>query len=804
MNSSNCNNNERLLLKETILRLKQENQLLKQELSRFKNDQAYDQTREASLEQKFKLIIDHIKKLPVQGYNANREVIYWNKASEKLYGYTHEEAFGKKIEDLIIPKEMKDNVVQSVNNWVKNDIPIPPSELILRNKHNNKIHVFSNHSLIENSLGEKEMYCIDIDLSDLKKKETELFKTKNHINSIFKAADKVSFIIVGTDTDIPKILEFSPGAENIFNYEKDEVINQNLSVFDTHGNEQRFSEIIESIKYQKNQITGESYFSKKNGEQFLGIFSAYPLEVSPNNCDAVLIVIMDISQEQKAKSELENSKNLINAVLNSIQDGIIIFDTNLNIQFANNVAKNLFQNSIPLNSKCYQELYNINNPCPQCPALKCMLSGKTETKILAIPSPTSPITIEVFCYPIIDITNKNIKGAVELIRDITKRRELEKQLRHSQKMESIGKLAGGIAHDFNNFLTIINGYCELLSEHQLDNEAMEYITKIHTTGLKAEKLTGQLLAFSRKQIAKPAELDVNEIIINHIDMITGVLGEDIKITTNLNDSGSKIYMDPVQFEQILMNLSVNARDAMPNGGTLFIGTESLSALNHEIEGVEIKQGTYTIIKIKDSGIGMTEDIKNKIFDPFFTTKAKNKGTGLGLSTVYGIIKQNKGYVFIDTEPEHGTLFSIMLPQILSPSIQPVLKIESQVNHYGNETILYVEDSESVRSITIAILRKYGYKIYAPTSPMEAIEVFDNLDMKVDLLFTDVIMPEINGKELADILRSKNKKLKVLYTSGYTGKNISRHGLEEGRLNFIQKPYTVKDITKKIRSILDHD
>jgi len=439
-----------------------------------------------------------------------------------------------------------------------------------------------------------------------------------------------------------------------------------------------------------------------------------------------------------------------------------------------------------------------------CPVKKCMKSRKTESKTIKTSILNSQKDIfEIFCYPIINKKSKEVLGAVKFIRNITKRVMLEKQLIQSQKMESIGQLAGGVAHDFNNLLTIINGYCELLLDSTTDPQKKDYLEKVYKAGLKAGKLTNQLLAFSRKQTAAPEKIRVEKVIDDNINMIERMLGEDIIITTNYQSFHDTIMFDPVQFEQIIMNLAVNARDAMPKGGSLYIKTKNITAHKLTIDHTEITPGEYISIEFMDTGHGMNEKTKLKVFEPFFTTKEKGKGTGLGLSTVYGIMKQNSSYIFIQSKINKGTKFKLLIPLGDHEIILEHESDEFKKGLRGNETILYIEDDKSVRDITACILKKCGYKTYTVNSPEEAELFFEEKYYNSDLLLTDVVMPGIDGKEIADFIKSKNKNIKILFVSGYTDEKIAKHGIIPDGINFLQKPYTRKELAKKIRTVLDN-
>ncbi len=390
-----------------------------------------------------------------------------------------------------------------------------------------------------------------------------------------------------------------------------------------------------------------------------------------------------------------------------------------------------------------------------------------------------------------------------ILRDITQRKQLENQLRQAQKMEAVGQLAGGVAHDFNNLLTVINGYCDLLTLKNLSAEIKNPLDQIKRAGKRAEQLTGQLLAYSRKQIVQPKIINLNDLIADYLKMLGRLLGEDIEISTILNPNLEMINVDPGQMEQIIMNISINARDAMPYGGQLVIETANVKFDKNYVENhAGAVTGNYVMLSLTDNGVGMDDVTLNRIFEPFYTTKGRDKGTGLGLSTVYGIVKQNRGFIYVYSEIQKGTSFKIYLPPVEATIDSAEAEDQKMRKFHGGEKILLVEDDEGVRQVTKSTLLDYGYSVIEAVNGEEALQIYDERNDEIDLLLTDVVMPVMNGAELAERLREKNPDLKVLYFSGYTDSSIVHHGVLDKGNDFIQKPYSHIDLAKKIREVLD--
>ena len=413
-----------------------------------------------------------------------------------------------------------------------------------------------------------------------------------------------------------------------------------------------------------------------------------------------------------------------------------------------------------------------------------------------------PITVRVSGTPFRNDRGETL-GFEMIAEDITERRALEDQLRQSQKMEAVGRLAGGIAHDFNNLLTVIKGYSELvMDEIRPADPLRNEVEEIKRAADRAASLTRQLLAFSRQQVLAPKVLDLNSVVNDMDKLLHRLIGEDIDLFTVLGPGLGRIKADPGQVEQVIMNLAVNARDAMPQGGKLTIETANVDLdENYAREHVSVKPGSYVMIAVSDTGMGMTEKVKSRIFEPFFTTKEVGKGTGLGLSTVYGIIKQSGGYVWVYSEVGMGSTFKVYLPRVgSSAEVAPALS--SQPIRRGTETVLLVEDEDGVRALVRQILHKHGYNVLESRHGGEALLMCERHQGKIDMLLTDVVLEQMSGRELAERLLKLSPEMKVLYVSGYADDAIVHHGVLNAGVAFLQKPFTTESLARKIRYVLD--
>jgi len=396
-------------------------------------------------------------------------------------------------------------------------------------------------------------------------------------------------------------------------------------------------------------------------------------------------------------------------------------------------------------------------------------------------------------------------GILGIGRDVTERVQLEQQLRQAQKMEAVGRLAGGIAHDFNNILTAITGYADLLLEDLgATDPRRQDADEIHKAADRAAGLTRQLLAFSRQQVLQPTVLEVNKLVSDLEKMLRRLLGEDVQLATRLAPTTGRVKVDPGQLEQVIMNLAVNARDAMPNGGKLTLETGNVDLDEaYAADHYPARAGPFVLLAVSDTGTGMSEETQAHMFEPFFTTKEKGKGTGLGLATVYGIIKQSGGFIWVYSEVGRGTTFKLYLPRVeelAERASQPAQAPARPAR--GSETVLVVEDEAPVRSVARQVLERHGYTVLEAASAESALDIVTRYSGTIHLLLTDVVMPGLNGRELASRLAGLRPDARVIFMSGYTDDAVTRHGVLEPGSAYVQKPFTPDAIARKVREVLD--
>lgn len=522
----------------------------------------------------------------------------------------------------------------------------------------------------------------------------------------------------------------------------------------------------------------------------------------------------DITERKKAENDLRETNETLQALIHSAPVGIIVMGLDGKVKVWNSVAEKVLGWQKEDNPGFeWAELIPEEYKTQFSEMRERVLNGEVIENIETVRRRKDGTLIDVVVSgsPLRDAEG-NINAILSVFHDITERKRAEKalheseeRLRQAQKMEAIGRLAGGIAHDFNNILTSVIGYSDISLRRLAEDDPLHRnIREIRKSADRAAKLTHQLLAYSRKQILQPTLLDLNEIVFELDKMMRRVIGEDVLLKIELGEGLGKVRADRGQVEQVLMNLVVNARDALPKGGEVIIKTKNTEVREPMFfKGFSVPPNEYVLLQVSDTGHGMSEEVKQKIFDPFFTTKEVGKGTGLGLATVYGIIKQSDGYIIVESELEKGTTFNIYMPlsedkekRVESESASPVEAI------HGIETILLVEDDEAVRMMTREILESSGYQVLSPINCDEAINFCQKYRGTIHLLLTDVVMPKINGRELAERLTPMRPKMKVLYMSGYTDAEIVDHGVLEKDVKFIQKPYTIDALTLIIRELLD--
>jgi two-component system cell cycle sensor histidine kinase/response regulator CckA len=519
-------------------------------------------------------------------------------------------------------------------------------------------------------------------------------------------------------------------------------------------------------------------------------------------------LVEDVTERREAEEGLRRSEEKSRNILETIADGYHEVDLNGIMTLANDsLCETLGYSRDELMGLSYRQLMDAENAQQIFDAYnEVFRTGRSNPgfatyQIIRKDATTRHVSVSIALMKDADGNPTGFRG---ILRDVTERKLLEEQLRQAVKMEAIGQLAGGVAHDFNNLLTAMMGYAHIL-EQQLPEEPshrqkLEQITK---AAERAASLTQQLLAFGRKQFLDTKPLDLNESVRDLEPMLRRLIGENVEIRTVLDLQLPTVEADASQIDQILLNLAVNARDAMPTGGTLTIETAGVFLdSDYALGRPEVIPGAYAMLAVKDTGRGMDSETVNHIFDPFFTTKDKAVGTGLGLSTVYGIVKQHNGNITVSSKPNQGSTFRIYLPQTDRVSDTSLKSPGTQVRPRGNETVLVVEDEEAVRGLACDALELLGYIPLAASDPGEAISISGRHQGHIHLLLTDVVLPKMDGRSLFNHLSKERPDMRVLFMSGYTEDFIVHHGVLDSGLHFVKKPFSVDRLGQKIREVLD--
>lgn len=557
-------------------------------------------------------------------------------------------------------------------------------------------------------------------------------------------------------------------------------------------------ELTRAIESDTNSWSGEYRFRRSDGHHVWIFDRSYIMRDAAGKALRVICGMNDRTERRLAEAKLVEQA----ALLDKAQDAIIVCDLEHRITYWNKSAENLYGwTAAEAIGRAARELLHVDPEAFDAAMRLLLADGEWIGEFVHQRRGGATLIVEGR-WTLVGDPRGLLRSVLAINTDVSERRKLEIQLRQSQKMEAVGRFAGGVAHDFNNLLTVIIGCSEqLCSLPDAGGAAREPLQAIREAADRAADLTRKLLGFSRQSILQPKVLDLNAVVTETTALLRRVIGEDILFATVLDPNIGRIKVDPVQLDQILMNLAANARDAMPGGGKLTIETKS-TVLDDEyaVSHPDCRPGRHVMLAITDTGAGMTAEVLAHVFEPFYTTKGVGNGTGLGLATVYGIVQQSGGSIHVYSEPRHGTSFKIYLPVVDElPSIRGAQIAQPDLR--GKETILLVEDDAQLRSLAATSLRSRGYAVLTATDGRDALEVAAAHRQGIDLLLTDVMMPKLGGPELASQLSARLPDIKVLFMSGYADYAVVRHGLLEDRVAFIQKPYTQLQLARKLRQVL---
>jgi PAS domain S-box-containing protein len=665
--------------------------------------------------------------------------------------------------------------------------------------------------------GRAAIQVVNIDITDRVKAEEALRKNEKLLSDIIDGFP-IPLFVIGTDH---RIIRWNRALEEYSGIQAAEVLGSDqhwrcfyqekqllMADWLVEGAEERIPELYAGryvkSKLLKNSYEGMGLFSIKGNDRWIH-FNASAIKDSEGRIIGAMETLKDVSEWRQAEEEVRESREYLVQIINQISDPIFVKDSEHKFVLVNDALcafEGLPREQLLGRSSFQDHNDELSHYLIQR-ELEVLRTGKENISEDSVKDSQGKVHT-LMAKKALLVDKEGARQIVGVLRDITEHKQLEAQFLQAQKMEAIGALAGGVAHDFNNLLNVINGYCELVLEGLSEKDPVRNdILQISQAGTRAKSLTTQLLAFSRKQILQPAILDLNGVIENSYSMLRRLIPENIDLVLAAQPDLGLIYADPGQIQQVLMNLVVNARDAMPEGGKLTIETANV---DYDDEYVRthptVQAGPYVMMAISDNGIGMDEKTRSRLFEPFFTTKEKGKGTGLGLSTVYGIVKQSNGFIWVYSEPGQGAAFKVYFPRTegVASGLKDEIDLEEMAR--GFETVLVTEDEPSVRNLAVRILRERGYTVLEASNGEEALRVVREYHGEILLILTDIIMPGMNGKELVAKLQAMHPKMKALYVSGYTENAIVHQGILDSGIAFLQKPFTVRNLARKVREVLD--
>ena len=744
---------------------------------------------------------------PVFVKDREHRWIFLNDAAYEFWGYEKKKLIGKSDYDLF-PEEQADIY------WEKDELVFKSGKTDLNEEAqtiNGKLHTISTKKSIHHDPETGKSYIVGTirDITGQKKAESALRESEEKFRNLAERSPNMIFI-----NKKGRIVYANNRCEEILGYKREEFYYPGFDFFTIIAPESR-----KLVKTNYNRhLSGEEVSpyeytivtkKKKRVEVILT-----PKLIDYEGEKALLGIVTDITEHKRAEEALVASEKRFRQITELFPLPISILNSDGTYAFLNNEFIKVFGytlKDIPTGRDWFQKAYPDSKYRKE--VLSTWKSDLEKAPKYEVREQQFKVTCkdsrvrEIIFRP---VTVEDDKQFI-VYEDITERKKAEEekekiqnQLRQSHKIEAVGRLAGGIAHDFNNLLTAIIGYSDLLLRESIPKSAHAYVEEIKKSADRAAALTQQLLAFSRKQIMRPKIMCLNALIENITQMLKRLISEDIDLVTELDPDLGNIRADPGQIEQIIVNLAVNARDAMPTGGKLMITTKSVYLDSKFCKGHRgSKPGKYIQLEVNDSGRGMDEEIKKHIFEPFFTTKEVGKGTGLGLATVYGIVKQSDGYIWVESELNGGTTVTIYLPRLDKKREEEKPAREKIVTEGGSETILIVEDEDAVRSMVSKSLRDLGYTVIETRDGVEALTVCETKRAGYfDLMISDVVMPRMSGRDLANQLLARYPAMKVLYMSGYTDDVIVHHGVLYRGLPFLQKPFTAVMLSKKVREVLD--
>jgi len=785
------------LVKERTAELAQSNHLLQAEITERK--QAEDALRES--EARYRAVIENIQDIFYRT-DQNGTLVMASPSAAATLGYDSlDEILGTDIASYWLHADEREKMLLSL----RKDGVVRDYEVVIKKKDGSPLVVSITSTFCKDDNGNiLGVEGVIRDITKRKRAEDALYESELRLRTILQTVNE-GFWLIDNDT---VTIDLNPRMSAILDRNREEVYGKKIFDFVDGENKAIFEQQIR-LRAQGEVATYEIALTRPDGSKVLCLFNSTPLFDGSGNKAGSFAMVTDISERKQVEDALRLSEARYRELFSAVLDPIHVFDADT-LQFIDINESAL---------RCYgytrEEFLNLKatdisaDPENSRKSIEETVAEQRALLRYHRKKDGTVFPVEISAVRFLLRERALICGVV---RDITERKraeaekeKLEAQLFQAQKMESVGRLAGGVAHDFNNMLGVIIGRAEMALQQDVSNAKLQHnLKEILKAGLRSADLTRQLLAFARKQTAIPKILDLNVTISGMLKMLRRLIGEDIALSWQPGLDLWKVKIDPSQVDQILANLVVNASDAIPGVGAITIRTENVVIDDsNRAETSEFVPGQYVLLTVSDTGTGMSKEVRENIFEPFFTTKEVGKGTGLGLSTVYGIVKQNDGFIYVASELGKETTFTICLPRFEVETTQ-IPSEQITVNRpTGTETILLVEDDEAILDLSKMILEELGYTVLAAHTPIYALHLAEEHPSTIDLLITDVVMPEMNGRDLAEQLRAIRPNLRCLYMSGYTADVIAHRGILDEGLNFMQKPFGSNDFAAKVREVLDH-
>jgi len=750
--------------------------------------------RERTLETLLDNLPDAVARIDLEGRH-----IYANPACERVLGITSKEMIGERVQELPIAANLRRKWASRVSKVVASG-----KALSFRDVFEGPRGVAYHEAKLVPELDEQgqvaSVLIVVHDFGERQRVEKSLHESEERFRVTFEQAPIAMFLV----DDAAHVLGANPAATRLLGYSHKELVEK--TIYDiTHPDDLELTREVAARIYERRESTVaiEKRYLRKDGEIVWGRLSVAAVRDPEQGLINNIAQIVDITQLKLAERALREREELQRAVIEQATDVIAVVGLDFTIRLISRSVQNVLgYEPDELVGHGAEELIAPETFEELRIGLREVVAGRPpRSRSFRLRHRSGDWRLFEGVGSVAHDENGEPSYIVVVLRDVTERAQLERQLLMAQKMEAVGQLAGGVAHDFNNLLTVINGFADI-SLKTLDGreEAVRrYLGEIDRAGQRAAELTQHLLAFSRQQVLQPEVVDLNAIVEEYAGMLGRMLGEEIELLTRLEPDLYPVEVDPGQLGQVLTNLAVNARDAMPDGGAVTIGTDNvqLKKAPPYCHG-SISRGSYVVLSVADVGEGISPDVREHIFEPFYTTKERGQGTGLGLATVLGIVEQSGGAITVESEPGTGTAFRIYLPR--SKAVAAPAKLDrTEGLQRGTGTILVVEDDHAVRELVAKILLEAGYRVLVTSSAREALSLA-NWEPSIDVLVTDVVMPEMNGHELAQRLLSLRPDLRVLYISGYTPDIVRARGVLTQQEAFLQKPFTAAVLTRAVRDL----